>query len=308
MTGPDQTTVMDIDDGSKGAIWYLSFLLKTEFRKKHLRSQSGQTIYLIDEPASNLHSTAQVNMIGDFRELASDSNVIYTTHSQHLIDKENLANVYIAKSVGGNVNVVKYSDFVKNKKIKTSHYQPIIDALEIQPFNLDIPWNRVLIVEGVYDYIGFKLFSEILGKKLDYVIMPGTGATKLATLISLHIGWTASICVLLDCDEEGVAAQKKYTKQFPTIKPRILTYKHFRPGVVKTCFEGLITDDDQKTIVNIANDSNYSANITKKQIQQALATTLYHQSKKKKVKSNLSEETKNNFAVILDQIAKILAS
>ena len=90
IVGSDKATVFAVEERSKGALWYLTFLLKTEFRKKRLRAQSGKTLYLIDEPASNLHSSAQLTMLGDFRTLASDSNVIYTTHSQYLVDKENL--------------------------------------------------------------------------------------------------------------------------------------------------------------------------------------------------------------------------
>ena len=128
-------------------------------------------------------------MVADFRTLASDSNVIYTTHSQYLVDKENLSNVYIVECRRF-VKVYKYQQYLQGKKIETSYYQPIIDALEIQPFSLDVSWSKVLIVEGVYDYCGFKfMFSDVLRKSVDFVILPGTGASGHTTLISLHMGW-----------------------------------------------------------------------------------------------------------------------
>ena len=58
ITDTDGTT-FSVDERSKGALWYLSFLMKTEFRRKKMRKDSGKPIFLIDEPASNLHSTAQ---------------------------------------------------------------------------------------------------------------------------------------------------------------------------------------------------------------------------------------------------------
>jgi len=119
IVGEDKTTVFAIDERSKGALWYFTFLLKTEFKKRKLRADLGKTLYLIDEPGSNLHSSAQVNMVEDFRTLASDSNVIYTTHSQYLIDKENLSNVYIVEC-RGIVRVVKYQEYLQGKKIETS--------------------------------------------------------------------------------------------------------------------------------------------------------------------------------------------
>ena len=51
VTEKDGTTY-SVHERSKGAIWYLAFLMKTEFRKKKLREGSGKPIYLIDEPAS----------------------------------------------------------------------------------------------------------------------------------------------------------------------------------------------------------------------------------------------------------------
>src|SRR5690606_7059880 len=88
ITDTDGTTYT-VDERSKGALWYLSFLMKTEFRRKKLRKNSGKPIFLIDEPASNLHSTAQQNMIADFQKLVEDTSVIYSTHSQYLISLEN---------------------------------------------------------------------------------------------------------------------------------------------------------------------------------------------------------------------------
>ena len=72
ITEKDGTTY-SVHERSKGAIWYLAFLMKTEFRRKKLREGSGKPIYLIDEPASNLHSTAQIKMVGDFFRLVEDT-------------------------------------------------------------------------------------------------------------------------------------------------------------------------------------------------------------------------------------------
>lgn len=88
-------TTYSVQERSKGAIWYLAFLMKTEFRRKKLREGSGKPIYLIDEPASNLHSTAQTKMVEDFIRLVEDTTVIYTTHSRYLISRSNVKNTYV---------------------------------------------------------------------------------------------------------------------------------------------------------------------------------------------------------------------
>src|SRR5690606_1195132 len=83
-------TVYLVDERSKGGLWYLSFLMKTEFRSKKMRRNFGKPVFLIDEPASNLHSTAQQNMVNDFKTLAEETSIIYTTHSQYLISLDNV--------------------------------------------------------------------------------------------------------------------------------------------------------------------------------------------------------------------------
>lgn len=43
-----------VNERSKGFKWFFSFLLYTEFRKKRTKN----ILFLLDEPASNLHSSA----------------------------------------------------------------------------------------------------------------------------------------------------------------------------------------------------------------------------------------------------------
>lgn len=299
----DGVTVFAIDERSKGALWYLTFLLKTEFRKRKLRAELGKTLYLIDEPGSNLHSSAQLNMVTDFRTLASDSNVVYTTHSQYLIDKENLSNVYIVECVRGIVKVKKYQEYLQGKKINTSYYQPIIDALEIQPFSLAIPWQKVLIVEGVYDYCGFKfMFEKVLKEKLNFVILPGTGASGHNTLISLHLGWNVDIFVLLDNDDEGRQNQKNYIERFPTIKNRIKVLDFLNLGK-NVEFENLFTTEERQEMSKI---SGFNGIISKKAFQQTIANILYSSELSSKAAKILSQETINRFKTILDLAKKEL--
>jgi predicted ATP-dependent endonuclease of OLD family len=301
IVGEDKTTVFAIDERSKGALWYFTFLLKTEFKKRKLRADLGKTLYLIDEPGSNLHSSAQVNMVEDFRTLASDSNVIYTTHSQYLIDKENLSNVYIVEC-RGIVRVVKYQEYLQGKKIETSYYQPIIDALEIQPFSLDVPWKKVLLVEGIYDYCGFKfMFSDVLKAKINFVILPGTGASGHTTLISLHVGWGAKICVLLDNDVEGRQNLNSYISKFPTLKNNILTLEESTRDIE---FEDLFDSQERLKLSKIA---GFSGKVTKKIFQQTLANISYSENLTKQATTVISSSTKNRFLKILSNITTVLA-
>jgi predicted ATP-dependent endonuclease of OLD family len=213
ITDTDGTTY-NVDERSKGALWYLSFLMKTEFRRKKLRKDYGKPIFLIDEPASNLHSTAQQNMIEDFQKLVEDTSVIYTTHSQYLISLENIKNTYVVKREGV-VTTTLWSDYIKIDKSNQSYYQPLANLLNIVPNNFDIPWQKAILTEGPSDLSVLNvMYSVCCDDKRDFVIYPGTSAQNLKALISLNLGWGTDFYVLLDSDKEGRKARKRYIDDF----------------------------------------------------------------------------------------------
>ena len=118
-------TTYSVNERSKGAVWYLAFLMKTEFRRKKLREGSGKPIYLIDEPASNLHSTAQTKMVEDFFKLVEDTTLVYTTHSQYLISPSNVKNTYVVQRSQGVIECTQWSNYIRGADAKTSYYQPL---------------------------------------------------------------------------------------------------------------------------------------------------------------------------------------
>ena len=78
----------DLGDRSKGCRWFFSFILYTEFRK--FRKQN--TVFLLDEPASNLHASIQEEVIKVIQDVCNDDScspqVLYSTHSPYLLDFE----------------------------------------------------------------------------------------------------------------------------------------------------------------------------------------------------------------------------
>ncbi|AKM79678.1 MAG: hypothetical protein UX85_C0001G0162 [Candidatus Beckwithbacteria bacterium GW2011_GWB1_47_15] len=296
IVGADRATVFSVDERSKGALWYFTFLLKTEFRKRKLRAQTGKTLYLIDEPGSNLHSSAQTNMREDFKTLASDSNVIYTTHNQYLIDTTNLSSTYITETSGGVIKATKYSQYLQGRSVKTSYFQPLLDAIKVQPFSLEIPWEKTLICEGIYDYIAYSIaFEDLLGKKLGFSIIPGEGASSLSPLISLSIAWGSKFLVLLDRDEEGVEQAERYSGNFKIFKDKILTLGDIAK-LAKQNFEveDLFSVRDKMKLATLAGVSLVKPP-TKGSFDQILATIFLSQPLRRKVQDNLEKSTKKTF-------------
>ncbi len=208
-------TTYSVDERSKGALWYLSFLMKTEFRSKKLRKNFGTPVFLIDEPASNLHSTAQSNMIDDFKALAKDTCIIYTTHSQYLISLENIKNTYVIEKEDGIVKAHKWGVYLNKQDAQVHYYQPLANLLNIIPHSLDVPWKKCIITEGPTDrHVLLSIYRILYGKAPDFVIYPGNSAHNLSELISLNIGWNSDFKILLDSDDAGNTAGQKYIEMY----------------------------------------------------------------------------------------------
>ena len=287
ITDTDGTTY-SVDERSKGALWYLSFLMKTEFRRKKMRKDSGKPIFLIDEPASNLHSTAQANMIQDFKKLVEDTSVIYTTHSQYLISLENIRHTYVIRRVKGTVSATLWADFIREKASHVSHYQPLANLLQLIPNNLDVPWEKAVITEGPSDKNVLELMFRVLRRaRPTFVVYPGTGAHKLETLISLNIGWNADFRVILDSDTPGLKAQKEYIRNFQLDDQTVLVHPEKNAKI-----ESYFTVDERKKLHEMAFGQESSDPVTKNEFKHTVAILNGRHDLDKEVEAAMSKKTK----------------
>lgn len=268
----DGTNRYNIADRSLGFRWFFCFLLFTQFRAK--RQQGSGTLFLFDEPASNLHAKAQEKLLDSFREISLDPNtLIYSTHSPYMIDPLWLDDAYVIEntliseelqeigemSVSEETDIVaeRYKSYVDRFPDRINHFQPVLDRLEVKPSFGEIS-ESTLLVEGKSDFAILRGLSE--GKQLGFKIVPAHGATTLGALIGLLRGWGWSFAVLLDSDTEGQEAADRYIEEFG-IDEQAIKFGSVAPGCqeIEDLFE-------QKDRDKIAKDLGLTAKITKKQI------------------------------------------
>jgi len=290
-------TTYSVHERSKGAVWYLAFLMKTEFRRKKLREGSGKPIYLIDEPASNLHSTAQQKMIGDFFTLVEDTTLIYTTHSRYLISPSNVKNTYIVQRDKGIVSLARWSDYIKGKNPQTSFYQPLYDCLNIVPNHFDIPWERAIITEGPSDALTLEVLEAVLKEKRTHAIYPGTSASDLSALISLNLGWGAQFRVLLDSDKEGRRQRDRYCEDFGLDESFFVLI----PGN-NSRIEDMFNKEELSRLSEVA-FGEPNEQVSKREFL-ALIRTLHAnlEAKKTAIDKALTSETKSSFRSLLKEL------
>lgn len=277
--GPDG--YYDLSERSLGFRWFFMFLLMTSYRG--IAAEGQAVVFLLDEPASNLHSSAQAELLKSFEALSETSELIYTTHSHHLINIKWLDSAFVVKNEAlgdlsfekymtessasqTSISATPYRTFVASNPSSTSYFQPVLDLLEYRPSDLE-PVPNVVLVEGKSDFYLLRYAVEVLDRTPSVKLVPGGGAGSLDPLIRLHVGWGKSFVVLLDDDTEGRKQRDRYVKTYgPLVQSRCLTLADLGlPSSIREV-EDVIANDDQDKII----DAIFSAGATRPQRKKAL--------------------------------------
>lgn len=312
--GPDG--YYDLSERSLGFRWFFMFLLMTSF---HGQEETGpRSLFLLDEPASNLHSTAQAELLKSFETLVEKCELVYTTHSHHLIDVRWLDSAYVVKNaalgsldfadyvtqrMGANTDVsaTPYRRFVSEHPDQTSYFQPVLDLLEYRPSILE-PVPNVVLVEGKSDFYLLRYARDVLGLGPDVKLVPGGGAGSLDALIRLHVGWAKSFVVLLDGDAEGEKQRARYEREFgPVIAGRCVLLPDLCGEATTKEAEGLLTAADRETAISQAFPEGQPRPAEKKALSFAVRE---HYAQRRKVK--LSPESCERITSLLQALESAL--
>jgi 5S rRNA maturation endonuclease (ribonuclease M5) len=252
-----------IRERSLGFRWFFGFILFTHFRTYRDNSRRN-ALFLLDEPASNLHPAAQTKLLSAFASLPNNQLVIYSTHSHHMIKPEWLAGAYVVRNAGQDyegldlkynafmtdVKAERYFHFAAHHPKDSDLYRPILEALEYRPGPLEkIP--DMVIVEGKNDYYTLRYLSEIvgLGKTRPLHVYPSTGKDKIESIVSLYLGWGRNFLVLLDGDKGGRETAAKLKKTFGSIlDDRVFTLADIDPDWAGGALESLFDVADRDAV------------------------------------------------------------
>src|SRR5207253_2026315 len=122
------------------------------------------------------------------------------------------------KDGNGNVSLIPITSYRTSLSEKRSALEPVLDALQIRPFALDLINTRAtVIVEGIYDYFAIELFRY----NRSVSILPSVGADSIKYYVSLLIAWQVDFRALWDGDDEGRA---KYEQAGELFGPEIAAH------------------------------------------------------------------------------------
>ncbi|MCW8310171.1 AAA family ATPase [Sphingobacterium sp. InxBP1] len=302
----DDVDTYRISERSLGFRWFFVYILLTQFRT--FRKKNKNALFLFDEPASNLHPSAQSELLKSFEKLPG---VIYTTHSQYLINPQWLESTFVIKneaidyeneedfnSKNTKIKVSKYREFAVKHPNQSNYFQPILEVLDFKPSQLELV-PKVIFTEGKNDFYTVHYFGKMLNIKHLPKIVPSTSASNMETLISLYLGWGAKFVILLDDDREGKQQKERYLKLYGDfLKSSIFTLSDINPKWDKFDMEDLILEDDKKIIVtHLYPNSKITKNVLNRSIQELLL---------KNEKLKIGRETLSNFDALISALKDLI--
>lgn len=256
-----------IRERSLGFRWFFSFILFTHFRAfrdVHFKN----AVFLLDEPASNLHPTAQTKLLKALENYTSNQSIIYTTHSHHMINPKWLSGTFVVKndakdykeldikynSYMTNITAVRYFQFVSKNPNDKDFYRPILDALDFQPSLLEnVP--DIVILEGKNDYYTLKYLNDnyFENEEFENNLYPSTGKDKTDYIISLYLAWGRNFIVLLDDDRGGRNTYNRLIDEYGVdVEGKVFKLSNIDPKFKSIAMEDVFVEGDkikiQKTI------------------------------------------------------------
>jgi predicted ATPase len=254
----DGTQPYDISERSLGFRWFFSFLLFTLYRSAG--STGRKTLFLLDEPASNLHAGAQTQLLDSFPRIATGGSLImYSTHSHYLINPEWLDQALIISNDAvdyddlsnnarrihrtSHVKVERYRSFVGSNPDKTTYFQPVLDRLQVIPSRLDSLQPSVL-VEGKGDYLvlSYGLWHSDISAQ--YAIIPTRGADHFDEIIGILLGWGVNFALCCDDDGPGRKAIDEYVDHWGMSPSRAFTLSRVDDALITKTIEGFLEPAD----------------------------------------------------------------
>lgn len=253
----------NVVERSKGFQWFFNFLMKLKFNPKYQNTTSG-AIYLLDEPGSYLHSSAQDELLKELEEISNTNTILYCTHSQHLLDPDviNISQTRIVSKEDGLIQVIPFgSAGIDNYQGAMS---PLYQALQMRTGAFNRQVKKALITEGITDYYWFSMMRKyVVGWEMhDIDVIPGAGAGNLKELISWSIAWSDSYRVFLDSDKGGKEAFKRYKKFFGNAESENIIYYEIPSFTKDVQLESFLCPTDTDRILDSTKTDHVKSAIT----------------------------------------------
>lgn len=200
----DGNTALNLDYQSTGFRWFFEFY----FGFICNNGLKWGDIIIMDEPATNLHVSGQIELRSFLKEFARENGLtfIISTHSPFLVDCDNLDEVRIMEKspTGGMTIRDKFAGLPEDSIEQTNE---VFKALTVGRHMLMNPDSKVYYVEGITDYNYLTAFKKLFGMTNIFFI-PINGL-KQDSFISRLLNLDKNPSLIVDGDQIGLSMVKE---------------------------------------------------------------------------------------------------
>jgi predicted ATP-dependent endonuclease of OLD family len=231
-------------------------------------------LILIDEPDQSLYPTSAKYLRDELLKISKKSKVIYSTHSQYMIDTDNLDRHIVVEKVD-DITILKKEDnkspYIEDELLKRAIGAGIFECLK--PINI--------IFEGYLDKKLFEKYCEFYKNKNlfnDYGKIFSAGHSGFELLISLLESINKKFIIVADSDNPSNTKRKKLEEEaeFFDFKLNWLAYgdvensivtmedffdKNFVKSEIVKINKDYVYDDSKNAIYNIDQASKNDSKI-----------------------------------------------
>jgi putative ATP-dependent endonuclease of the OLD family len=215
---------------------YRRLFMVARFRFLAEKNKGKNITYLIEEPETFLHPSAQEDLLNAFRDLSTDNQIILTTHSPVFAGATNLNSVILCKK--NSQSVYEYATAATENEF----IDKIVVELGIKPsYNLKDHHEKIVFVESSNDIKFYEIVcqqllgSALLGSKKTLVLPFGGGEDIESFLNIEYFGKSGrELFLIIDSDKQqnNESKQNQRAADFVTGKAKNKAYVIF-----KSCIE-----------------------------------------------------------------------
>jgi len=277
-------TKYSFEDRSDGFKKFISILLmlSTQSRSNKIHEKD---IILIDEPDQSLYPTSASFLKDELLEIAQKSKVIYSTHSQYMIDTNNLDRHLIVEKVDDVTTITKEdknAPFSKDELLRRAIGSSVFECLQ----TINIIFEGWLDKELFIKYINFhKKTNDFKNFGITYL----GGISGAESLISLLLLANKKFIVVADSDETSKNKRIDFEKNYPNFKDNWIGYTDLNKSY-STMEDFFTVDYIEKNILELNADFKYDDK--KDAIFNIDKSVLKDKEKKQQIKNSLIKDLK----------------
>jgi predicted ATP-dependent endonuclease of OLD family len=296
---------------SRGVRWFLSFFL--ELKATAMDKSKMNKVLLIDEPAVSLHARAQEDVLKVFDDIKEKIQIIYTTHSPHLIDVNKLYRILaVQRAIEHDMKsetVVYSARALKSATADT--LSPIYSTMGARLNQQEIikSYNNV-IVKDLATYYFMKAVVALTGFEKECYFLPASGAESIPMMVNILMGWGIDYVILNFGNSEDSLVHEKLMKEQYDNKIDLASKQMLFLEDIPDAEDLFSTIDFKKYVVKVREgitvrnseyliDNNYSRAI--------LASNLLQEITDRNLQINsFDEETRENLKQFVQRLSAIL--